>query len=508
MKRTTCSKRLTNKETPRSAPAKLVPGVELELSFTDLLANGQAVGRASGLVVFCFGPLPQERARVRITTVKPKYATADMLRLIEGSPNRATPFCAVFGACGGCQVQHLNYPAQLAWKTDVVRNALVRIGGFTNVTVRQAIGMTNPRHYRNKMSLVVDHALTTPRLGFYQQRSHDIVPIDACPIVTPQLNDYIGRLNAARLQEQTAEALRVARHVVSRSARATGEAVLTVTTPDPSQEVEQAAVPLMRMLPGAVGITNSYGLSSQNAIMGRHHRVLQGRSEIEEVIEGVRYRVSASSFFQVNVEIVGRIFAFLKHGLQQPRRIVDLYCGAGTFSLFFAKLGCTVYGVEENPQAVLEGEGNSALNGFENRIRFRTGKVEDVVRSPEAHEEMAEADIVFLDPPRKGSDEATLAAVTASRVPFIWYLSCDPATLARDLKFLAANGYRLGVVAPFDMFPQTGHVETLVTLYRDTESPEDVVHDAFLHVPEPTWPPGDEYATDEREYPDFVIRED
>lgn len=499
---------MTNKEIRHNPSAPLTPGSELELSFTDLLANGQAVGRASGLVVFCFGPLPQERARVRVTAVKPKYATAEMLRLIAGSPHRATPFCPVFGACGGCQVQHLNYPAQLAWKTDVVRGALSRIGGFVDVTVRDTIGMINPRHYRNKMSLVVDRSYSPPTIGFYQQRSHDIVPIDACPIVTPQLNGYIGALNKARNAAETAPALRVARHIVSRSARESGEAVVTITTGQASAEVERAAPSLMRALPGAVGLTNSYDLNSQNGILGRRHRVLQGRSEIQETIDGVRYRISASSFFQVNIEIVGRIFAFMKSALEHPRRIVDLYCGAGTFSLFFAKNSCQVYGVEENPQAVLEAEQNAALNGLEHWARFRQGRVEDVVRSPETHDAMASADIVFLDPPRKGSDEVTLAAIAGSHVPFVWYLSCDPATLARDLKFLAANGYRLGIVQPFDMFPQTGHIETFVTLYREAPADERAVHDAFIDVPSPQWPPSDEFAADQREYPEFVIRED
>lgn len=481
-------------------------GTEVEVDFTDLLANGQAVGRAGGLVVFCWGPLPEERARVRITLVKPKYAVGELVRLVNGSSQRVVPFCPVFGRCGGCQVQHLSYRGQLNWKTGIVRNALQRIGGFGDVQVRPAVGMTNPRAYRNKMSLVVEHRGDVPTIGFYQQRSHDIVPIDQCPIVEPQLNEFIGRLNAARLDATVAGALAPARHVVSRSARATGEAVVTVTTAEESEAVSHAAPALLQRLPGAVGITNSFGLSSQNAIMGRRHRLLAGRPDIEESIRGVRYRVSAGSFFQVNVEIVGRIFDFMQHGLARPRNIVDLYCGAGTFSLFFAKHGCSVYGIEENPQAIVEAEANAALNDAMERVRFRAGRVEHVMRTPEAREALAQADIVFLDPPRKGSDEVTLAAVAESKVPYIWYLSCDPATLARDLKFLAANGYRLGVVQPFDMFPQTGHVEALVTLYREAAVAEKIVKDAFLDVPTPSWP-ADEYAN-QPEYPDFVIRED
>jgi 23S rRNA (uracil1939-C5)-methyltransferase len=486
---------LTSSETPRSGTTVRV-GTELEVSFTDLLANGQAVGRAGGIVIFCFGPLPHERARVRVTAVKPKYVVARVLTIHNASPHRATPFCSVFGSCGGCQLQHLSYPAQLAWKTDVVRGALQRIGGFTAAEVRDTIGMTNPRAYRNKMSLVIDHEGGGSTIGFYKQRSHEVVPIDSCPIVSPVLNQYINNLYTARNAPEIASALATARHVVARSARSTGEAVVTVTTPQPSPEVARAAPAMMKLFPGAVGLTNSFDLSSQNAIMGRRHRTLEGRSEIEESLDGVRYRVSAGSFFQVNIEIVGRIFDAMRGAFEHPRRIVDLYCGVGTFSLFFARLGCEVYGIEENSQAILEAGQSAARNALGNWVRFRAGRVEDIVRMQEAREAMAAADIIFLDPPRKGSDEVTLAAVAAARAPYVWYLSCDPATLARDLKFLAANGYRLGIVQPFDMFPQTGHVETLVTLYREVEA----------NPAPPRWP-DDQYAREQPEYPDFVIRE-
>jgi 23S rRNA (uracil1939-C5)-methyltransferase len=211
-------------------------------------------------------------------------------------------------------------------------------------------------------------------------------------------------------------------------------------------------------------LTNSYDIPGPNAILGRKQNVLAGSAQIEESIAGVRYRVSAGSFFQVNVEIVERIFAYLQARLKEPRKIVDLYCGAGTFSLFFAKHGSTVLGIEENAQAIAEARDNAKLNGFERSARFHQGTVQSAFRRPDVAKELAAADLVFLDPPRKGSDEATLGAIAARRIPAIWYLSCDPATLARDLKFLGAKGYRIREVQPFDMFPQTGHVEALATL--------------------------------------------
>jgi 23S rRNA (uracil1939-C5)-methyltransferase len=484
-------------------------GAEVELGFTDLLANGQAVGRTGGMVVFSFGPLPHERARVRITSVKPKYAVGEMLSLSQGSRLRAQPFCPVFGECGGCQVQHLAYAAQLGWKRDVVKNALQRIGGFENVTVRDPIGMINPRSYRNKMSLVVERGTGLPRLGFYQQRSHELVPIAGCPIVMPQLNMHIMRLNDAIIQPELAAAFADTRHIVARTAKATEQTVITFTSSEPSAQLAAVAPALMRHLPGVVGITNSYDLSSQNAILGRKHIVLQGAPQIEEQIAGVRYRVSPASFFQVNVEIVGRIFEFMRPGLDRPRKIVDLYCGAGTFSLYFAKLGSEVLGVEENQLAIDEANENTSLNDLQGSGKFVCGRVEDSVRRGEVRDRLLSAQIVFLDPPRKGSDEVTLGAVAESGVPNIWYLSCDPATLARDLKFLAAKGYRVGVVQPFDMFPQTGHIETLVTLYRQDALQRQAVADAFKGAPVPQWP-AHEFTVvqkENQEYPDFVIRE-
>jgi 23S rRNA (uracil1939-C5)-methyltransferase len=438
-------------------------GVELELAFTDLLANGQGVGRSGGIVLFAFGPLPGETARVRVTSVKPRYVVADCLAILRESPARAQPFCPVFGTCGGCQLQHLSYPAQLEWKANVVRAAFQRIGGFTGVDVRETIGMAQPRAYRNKMSLVVDPRGTVPSLGFYRQRSHDVVPITGCPIVSPKLDADLASLNGLRTDAAVVTMLRDARHLVAR-ASSDGTSVLTITTGRPSESAQRAAPVLMREVADLAGVTNSFDLSSENAILGRRHRTLGGLAEIEEGIGDVRYRVSTGSFFQVNVEMVGRIFACLEAWLEGTRHIVDLYSGVGTFALFFAKSGRRVHGIEENAHAVEEATANAKINGLEHSARFTTGRVEELASAGRLRATLSDADALFLDPPRKGSDEVTLGVVADARIPSLWYLSCDPATLARDSKFLVAKGYRLVTLQPFDMFPQTGHVETLVRL--------------------------------------------
>jgi 23S rRNA (uracil1939-C5)-methyltransferase len=449
-----------------SGTRALSPGDVVDLAVTDLLANGQGVGRASGVVVFVWGPLPGERARARITLVKAKYAVAELVELLERSEDRAAPFCRVFGACGGCQVQHLAYPAQLEWKRTMIVSALRRIGGIRDAQVSLPCGMREPRGYRNKMALVVrSRPDIGAEFGFYQARSHDIVAIDGCPIVQPQLERAIAGLREAAREPETEAAFAGARHVVARVGRASKDVVVSIVTERPSGTLPALAPALLRALPGAVGIANSYDPASTNAVLGRRSVTLAGRPEIEEEIGGVRFRVSAGSFFQINGEMVGAIFDFLEMGLPQGLRVLDLYCGAGTFALFFARHGAAVVGIEENPDAVREARANAERNALATATFF-AGRVERMVRSGPTARALSSADVVFLDPPRKGSDEVTIGAIARVRVPHVWYLSCNPATLARDLAQFVAAGYGLDLVQPFDMFPQTGHVEALAVLRR------------------------------------------
>jgi 23S rRNA (uracil1939-C5)-methyltransferase len=450
-----------------TAAAGLAPGAVGVVEFTDLLANGQAVGRFDGMVVFVDGPLPGERARVRLTEVKAKYAVGEVVELETRSPDRAEPFCGVFGACGGCQVQHLAYPAQLAWKRRIVQDALARIGGFADVDVREPIGMREPRAYRNKMALVVDaQPGAAPVFGFYRARSHDLVPIERCPIVLEPLDAAIGELTLAARAPETAPAFAGVRHVIMRAGLQSASGVLSLTTETKSAAIASLAPQIAERVHGVGGISNSYGLANANAVVGRQMDFVWGKREMEETIEGVRFRVSPASFFQINGEMVAAIFRALAPLIAGTPKIVDLYCGAGTFAISFASRGADVVGVEENGSAVAEARQNARLNKVEERVRFVKARVEGELGNPAGREALRAADAVFLDPPRKGSDEATLAALADAKVAQIWYLSCNPATLARDLRYLATRGYRIGLVQPFDMFPQTGHVETLVTLAR------------------------------------------
>ena len=468
----------------------LVPGDVVEIHCTDLIAKtGQAVGRADGMVVYVLGPVPGERARVRIETVKAKYAVGELVELLDVSPNRVEPFCSVFGTCGGCQVQHLAYPAQLAWKRGIVENAIRRLGGISGAHVGFPVGMASPRAYRNKMALVLarpgvtaatddrtgaplqQNTTAEPAFGFYAARTHDIVPIESCPIVMPQLDRGIAGLWDAARDPATMHAFDGARHVIARAGHASGESVLSVTTDRASTTLPKLGAALAAKIPGTVGVSNSFEPPSENSVMGRRNVTVAGNAEMHEAIGDVTFRVSPASFFQVNSEMVGKIFAYLATQPLVGKRFIDLYCGAGTFALFFAKAGARVVGIEENPNAVREANANAAINGVGEATAFVNGRVEATLRSKVGVDALKSADIVFLDPPRKGSDEGTLDALVRARVPHVWYLSCNPATLARDLAHLVAGGYVLGAVQPFDMFPQTGHIEALAALHRADVAP-------------------------------------
>ena len=443
----------------------LAPGDVVEIECTDMIAkSGQAVGRANGMVVYVFGPIPPERARVRIQAVKARYAVGELLELLSHSTDRAEPFCDVFGTCGGCQLQHMTYSAQLRWKRNVVHNALRRIGGIVEGRVGATIGMDFPQAYRNKMALVVDSTDEKASFGFYAARSHDVVPIETCPIVEPALDGCLGGLWEAADDPGSAPAFQGARHVVARAGRPSGEAVVSITTERAWRGEASSVTALARHLPGVVGITNTFELSSDNAIVGRRKFALYGGHQVEEVIEGLRFRISPASFFQVNGEIVARIYRFIGAGAERLQSVGDLYCGSGTFSLFFARAGARVVGVDENAAAIREARANASANELDSKTTFVAERVESAVRKKTFADLTGEADLLFLDPPRKGVDAAALTGIAALRAPYVWYLSCDPATLARDLAQLLAAGYRLEGVQPFDMFPQTGHVEALAAL--------------------------------------------
>ena len=365
------------------APALSV-GSEHEVRFIDLLPNGQGVARIGGLVAFVWGPLPGERARIRLVEIKKPYAVGETVEMLEHSPDRVVPFCPVFGTCGGCQVQHLAYPAQLAWKSRVLEDALERIGGLRGARVEPTIGMDDPRAYRNKMALVVKHLDDHAEFGFYQMRSHDFVPIAGCPVVLPQLDEQISALRKAATEPELAPAFRDVRHVIARAGarndakrlvarnrcsicgdRCSGAATWRKDCAGSSA----SAIPSHQKVPMRSWAKASRRLGQRRD--GRAHR--RGRHR-RGPVPGVMPHRSFKSTGDGR-----RASSSSLASLPQPRKLIDLYCGTGTFSIWFALRGADVVGIEESPSAIREARTNAELNGVAERTRFLHGRVEDVL---------------------------------------------------------------------------------------------------------------------------------
>ncbi|MCL4517232.1 MAG: 23S rRNA (uracil(1939)-C(5))-methyltransferase RlmD [Firmicutes bacterium] len=462
-------------------------GETVELELTGLTHSGEGVGRREGFAVFVPGALPGERVKARVTGVKKNYATALLDTILQPSPERQEPVCPVFRECGGCQLQHLKYEAQLAYKRQLVVDALNRIGklDLDHVVVRPTLGVADPFHYRNKAQYPVGFRGGRVVTGFYTARSHDIVPIADCHIQHP-LNGRIagvlrGLLEKYRLSvydERTGQGL--IRHLLIRTAAATGEAMaVLVTNGRDVPHLEEIAAELTREVPQVAGVVQNVNTQRTNVILGDYTRTIAGRDEIideirlkvdEQADEGrkdradaLKFAISARSFFQVNPVQTGVLYgkAIQYAALEGNETVVDAYCGIGAISLFLAQRAGFVYGIEEVAPAIEDARKNAALNGITN-VEFLTGKVEDLL--PSLYSKGIRPEVIVVDPPRKGCEESVLQTFVAMAPRRIVYVSCNPSTLARDLALLAGMGYETREVQPVDMFPQTSHVESIVLM--------------------------------------------
>ena len=435
------------------------------LTLDGLLENGQGVGRAAGMVAFVTGGLPGETVRVAVDAVKRRYVSGHVTSIERASPDRAVPFCPVFPTCGGCQTQHLAYRAQLAWKQRMVNDALVRLGGLRGVRVDETVASPDAERstgYRNKASLVTRVAGGEVQLGFYAARSHRIVPIEGCPVLIPRLDAAVRQLiGSAR---STPQAFAAARHVVAR-ASTTGDAlVLSFNGVKRSRALGTCADELRAQIGGLTGLAASWGMENENAIFGDRVASVWGVPILEEVVAGARLRFGIESFFQINTPVLELVAQRVIAELGEARRIVDLYCGVGTFGVILGMRGVASTGVEWFKPTADEAAANASRNGVVNAA-FEQTDAKLAVSGERGRTLLARTDAVILDPPRKGCEPAVLAALAA--VPKILYVSCNPATLARDAKMLAEGGYRLERVTPYDMFPHTGHVEIVAVFAKE-----------------------------------------
>jgi len=439
------------------SPAALLASTPLHIE--DLLQNGQGVGRAGDLVTFVSGALPGERVRVAVDALKKNYATTHAVEILERSPDRVSAPCPVFGRCGGCQILHLRYQAQLEWKRRVVAEALSRLGGLSaDVAPVVASPFIDQMRYRNKVSLVPMTANMGARIGFYEARSHRVVPIDACPVVLPWLDDAISGL--ARLAADQPRFVRDLGHVVVRTGVARQSLVVALCSRGKSPVLAERVAPLRGAVDGISGVVESYDPPSANAIFGKRITTLWGSPETIERVGDVTFRFGVSSFFQINTPVLELIVEHFERKLAGVRRVVDLYGGVGTFAVMLARRGVAVTGVESSIQAVDEAAANAARNGATS-VAFERATAAEAVSGRRGQTLLEGVDAAIVDPPRRGCEPEVLQALAGARVPRIEYLSCNPATLARDARLLVDAGYSLEQVLPFDMFPFTGHVEAL-----------------------------------------------
>ncbi len=461
------------------------------LRVTDIGSSGEGIGKADGYTLFVRDAVVGDLAEVKITKAKKRYGYARLLRVIEPSSDRVKPPCAAAGPCGGCQLQNMNYAAQLSWKETMVRNDLIRIGGFPengsgSYRLLPIIGMEKPFHYRNKAIYPIrsdqNGNLTA---GFYALHSHRVIPLlsysrdgvknrtaaDECLIGAknnrPILDAVLQWMLAHRIEPYDEESGRgMIRHVLIRTGFSSGQILVCLAVNAKHLPFAEDLAAGLSKFEGMTSISYSPNMERTNVILGSRAVTIWGSGSIEDRIGPVCFAISPLSFFQVNPVQTARLYQKVMEFAQLTGNEIvwDLYCGIGSISLFLAQRAKMVYGVEIVPQAVEDARANAEKNGIRN-AEFFTGKAEEIV--PKAYEqEEIRADVVVVDPPRKGCDPVLLDTIIKMKPETIVYVSCNPATLARDLRILCEGGYEPGEVQPYDLFPYSVHAEVVTRLKK------------------------------------------
>ncbi|HUD01934.1 MAG TPA: 23S rRNA (uracil(1939)-C(5))-methyltransferase RlmD [Rhabdochlamydiaceae bacterium] len=427
---------------------------KITLTIKRLGIHGEGIGDLDGFTVFVDGALPGETVTASICEVRKNFARATLISTELSSPHRVKPPCPVFGRCGGCQLMHLDYPQQLETKRQRVIDALERIGKIFNVPVASCVPSPNPLAYRNKIQLPVD--LT--RMGLYAFNSHDIVEIEKCYIHC-SLGEKVFAQVKQILKADPDPALKF---VLIKTGVSTNQVlVILVTEGEGSPALPATAEKIMESAPEIKGVVQNIKTTADNVVLGKTFRTLAGHSSIVDKICGLHFKVSPASFFQVNPAQAENLYqkALEFCELKGEETVLDAYCGVGTLSLIVAPHAKHVIGVECVPDAIADAEENAKRNQIKNTV-FHCAPAEDFIGT------LSSIDVAILNPPRKGCEPAFLEKLLQLKPKRIVYVSCDPATLARDLALLQ-KGYTINAVQPFDMFPQTIHVESIVQLNKE-----------------------------------------
>jgi len=437
---------------------------KIRLVIDNLDNRAFGVGRYEGAAIFVEGALPGETVEALIIKCAKNYAVGKLLSIIEPCAERVEASCEVYAKCGGCSLQHMAYDAQLVRKQIQVRDAMQRLGGFADVEIRTIIGADETTRYRNKAQFPVGQG---PVTGFYRRRSHDVIDVADCPIQSKNamqacaaLKFYMRDYEVSAYDEKTGKGL--VRHIMTRTNRK-GEILVTIVVNGKSLPEETALCAVMRRkVDGLVGVVLNTNTRRDNVIMGNACRTLWGSSTIEETLCDKVFSISPLSFFQVNTAQTEKLYREARKAAAMDGKgtLLDLYCGIGTIGITMADDCEKLIGIESVEQAVEDAKKNALRNDILN-AEFYTARAEDLL--PKMAAKGQKADVAVLDPPRAGCEEELLRAVCTIAPERIVYVSCNPATLARDAKFLCENGYTLHYVQPVDLFPMTEHVESIAS---------------------------------------------
>ncbi|WP_342488856.1 23S rRNA (uracil(1939)-C(5))-methyltransferase RlmD [Cytobacillus sp. FSL W7-1323] len=446
----------------------------IDVTFEDLTHEGAGVAKVDGYPLFVPNTLPGEKAQIKVLKTSKGYGFGKLIETYEESPYRVTAPCPIYKECGGCQLQHLSYEGQLLAKQKQVRDVLTRIGKLENVTVHPTLGMSDPWRYRNKSQVPIGEHEGGLIGGFYQQRSHQIIDMKSCLIQQEKNDEVIQKVkdicnkNGVRAYDEQRHKGDL-RHIMARYGLVTGDVMIVlVTKAKDLPNRKKIIADITENIAGVKSIVQNVNNKKTNVIMGDETRVLWGQEVIYDYIGDVRFAISARSFYQVNPEQTKVLYdkALEYAALTGKEEVIDAYCGIGTISLFLAQKAKSVFGVEIVPEAIEDAKRNAELNNITN-ANFAVGKAEEVI--PAWYEKGHKADVLVVDPPRKGCDEALLQTIIDMKPKKVVYVSCNPGTLARDLRVLEDGGYRTVEVQPVDMFPQTTHVECCALLVLDDE---------------------------------------
>ena len=474
----------------------------IELKIEDMGVDGEGIGKYEGMTFFVKDAVIGDTIRAGITKLKKNYGYARVQEILEPSPYRVQPECPLYARCGGCQIQAMDYRQQLCYKQKKVRGNLIRIGGFApeliDSVMEEIVGMEQPYRYRNKAQFPIGADRDgMPVAGFYAARTHNIIPVEDCKLGVTQNEQILGvvlsymRENEVRPYDETT-GRGLVRHVLIRYGFTSKELMVCLVINGETLPQEKKLVDALCKIEGMTSISVNINRKNTNVILGEETRTVWGSDYITDQIHlrdcdhdfaltdtAIAYHISPQSFYQVNPVQTEKLYslALSYAGLTGRETVWDLYCGIGTISLFLAQKAGKVYGVEIVPQAIEDAKSNAALNGITN-ASFFVGKAEEVLpefyekesRKPDA--DMLHPDVIVVDPPRKGCDEKCLETMLRMEPERIVYVSCDPATLARDLKILCGGGYALRKVRPVDQFGHTTHVETCVLLSRKIDTPK------------------------------------